>query len=415
MKFLMVLLFSLFFVGCSVVSNKTDVGKDLDSIHQAITTIDTHIDVPVTLGTSLANSSVLSPMQVDIPKMRDGGLDVGFFIVYVAQGPVSDTGYVQAYSQAQQKFNAIERMVRKNPDNMVLARNPEELKSAVDAGKLVAVVGVENAFPLGNHFEHLQEFYDRGARYISLTHFGHNHFADSSVAKGAQADVEEPINNGLSDIGRDLIASMNRLGIMVDISHTSKESTLEAVEMSQVPVIASHSGVKALFDHPRNLTDEEIKAIAERDGVIQLVAFDSYMRTVTKEEKAEIANIRAAMGFEGSDWYKKATQEQLQEFRTRVANLNDRWVRSTVADFVDQIDYVAKLVGVEHAGIASDFGGGGGIQGWDDISQARAITEELLNRGYSTAEIELVWSGNLLRVWSQVDAYAQRRVSQRAN
>ncbi|GAB2196665.1 dipeptidase [Sessilibacter sp. MAH4] len=389
------------------VSESAADAADISQLHQSLLTIDTHIDIPITLGLDDADPRELSPMQVDLPKARSGGLDAGFLIVYVAQGPVSEQGYATAYEEAQQKFTAIERMVANSPNDVALVRNPEELKAAVADGKFAVAVGVENAFSLGSNYEHLKEFYDRGARYISLTHFGHNDFGDSSGPKGEQEGVAEPVNHGLSEKGRALIAAMNRWRIMVDVSHTSKESTLAAAEFSRTPVIASHSGVKALFDHPRNLSDEEIKTIAKYDGVIQLVAFDSYLRALPDEAKAEIEAIKAKMGFEGADWYKKVTQTQMGEFRNAVAALNAQWPRATIKTFVDHIEYVIKLVGIDHAGIASDFGGGGGIEGWDDISQSAAITEELVNRGYSKEDIEKIWSGNLLRVWSKVEAYGK--------
>lgn len=377
------------------------------SIHKSIFTVDTHIDIPTSLGTTGADPREDGPMQVDIPKMRSGGLDLGFFIVYVGQGPVSDAGFEQAYDEAVAKFEAIERMLTNSPDDIVLVTTPKQAINAVKEGKLAAAIGVENAFALGNNFQHLEEFYERGVRYISLTHFGHNHFGDSSVAKGDQAGVPEPHNDGLSRTGLSLIEEMNRLGIMVDVSHTSKQSTMAAVEHSKTAVIASHSGVRALFDHPRNLTDEEIKAIAAKGGVVQVVAFDSYMREFSDENKAAISQIREQQGLTGEYWYKTASQEELGRYRQAVAALNSDYPRATVSDLVDNIEYVIELVGIEHVGISSDFGGGGGVQGWDSIDQTPVITQELLKRGYGADDIEQIWSANLLRVWREATEYAQ--------
>ena len=244
------------------------VTKPLDAkkLHEELLTLDSHIDIPITLGIGDADPSVASPMQVDIPGMREGGLDAGFFIVYVGQGPLSEEGYQFAYLQAQKKFTAIDRMLKASAEQMALVRTPEELRQVVADGKLAVAIGIENAYPIGQKFEHLQEFYDRGARYISLTHFGNNHFADSSVEKGEQKGIAEPTNVGLSALGLSLIDEMNRLGLMVDVSHTATSSTLAAVAYSKTPVIASHSSVMALNKHVRNLTDMEIKAIAERGG-----------------------------------------------------------------------------------------------------------------------------------------------------
>jgi len=380
-------------------------------IHQSLVTLDTHIDISTALGTPDADPREDGPMQVDLPKMRAGGLDAGFFIVYVGQGPLDASGYSEAYAEAERKFTAIERMLANSPDDIVLATSPEQLKQAVAEGKLVAAIGVENAYSLGPNYEHLQEFYQRGARYISLTHFGHNEFGDSSSAKGEQNGVAEPVNHGLSEIGLALIEKMNALGIMVDVSHTSKESTLAALAHSKTPVIASHSGVKHHYDHPRNLSDEELRAIAAKGGVVQVVAYDSYMREVGADNQAAVADIRQRMGLTAEDWYKTVSQESMREFRQAVAELNDRFPRASVSDLVDEIDYIINLVGIDHVGIASDFGGGGGIQGWDDIGQTPAITAELLTRGYTPEQIEQIWSGNLLRVWAAVEEFAHSKHS----
>ena len=377
------------------------------NLHDQILTLDTHIDVPIELGLEDADPGVDGPMQVDIPKMRKGGLDSGFFIVYVGQGAVTEEGYADAYDKAQDKFDAIERMLEMYPDEIQLATTPDQLESIVSQGKLAAAIGVENAYPLDPDLTHLQEFYDRGARYVSLTHFGHNHFADSSVGSGEHDGVPEPINDGISDVGFRLIDELNRLGIMVDISHTSPETTIQAAEYSKAPIIASHSGVRALYDHPRNMNDEEIRVVAEKGGVIQLVAFDSYMRSVSDEERQAIADIRADMGLTGDNWRDRMTQELEGELRQRVARLHAKYPRATVAMLVDHIDYIVNLVGVDHAGISSDFGGGGGIHGWDDAAQTPIITEELLSRGYSEEDIAKIWSGNLLRVWRAAEQSRQ--------
>lgn len=371
------------------------------NLHHQILTLDTHIDIPIELGLEEADPGVDGPMQVDLPKMREGGLDAGFFIVYVGQGALTEQGYADAYSKAQDKFTAIERMLDKYPDQIQLATTPDQLESIVRQGKLAAAIGVENAYPLGPDLAHLQEFYDRGARYVSLTHFGHNHFADSSVGRGEHDGIPEPENSGISELGFQLIDELNRLGIMVDISHTSPQTTIQAAEHSKAPIIASHSGVRALYDHPRNMSDEEIIAVAEKGGVIQLVAFDAYMRSISEEEQQAIADIRKDMGLTGDDWRDRMTQELEGDLRQRAAWLHAKFPRATVATLVDHIDYVVDLVGIDHAGISSDFGGGGGIHGWDHAGQTPAITEELLARGYSSEDIEKIWSGNLLRVWRE--------------
>jgi len=379
----------------------------LAPVHNSVITLDSHIDIPNDLGLGDADFSQDGPMQVDLPKMRAGGLDAGFFIVYVGQGAVSPQGYRDAYTAAQDKFAAIERMLATNTQTR-LVRSPTELRAAVGEGKLAVAIGVENAYPLGANLEHLNEFYERGARYISLTHFGHNHFADSSVAKGEQAGVTEPHNEGISERGRALIELMNTLGIMVDVSHAAQSTTLQAAALSKTPLIASHSGVRALSDHPRNLSDEEIKAIAAGGGVIQLVAFDHYMRPVSAAEKSAVAAIKAELGFDRPDSYKTASQTDIQTLRQGLQALDAQWPRASIKTLVDHIDYVVNLVGIEHAGISSDFGGGGGVEGWDSIEYTPRVTAELERRGYSRSDIEKIWSGNLLRVWQEAENFSQQ-------
>ncbi|QFU74529.1 membrane dipeptidase [Halioglobus maricola] len=372
------------------------------SLHERLLTIDTHIDVPTSLGTTAADPRLHGPMQVDLPKMREGGLDAGFFIVYVGQRSVDAAGYQQAYEKAQAKFDAIERMLANSPDEIVLVRNPTELRAAAADGKLVAAIGVENAYPLGPNHEHLQEFYDRGARYISLTHFGNNHFGESSKAFGEDG---EPEVTGLTDRGLALIDDMNRLGIMVDVSHTSHQSTMDAVARSKTPVIASHSGVAALYAHNRNLSDDAIKAIAARGGVVQLVAFDRYMRDISEEERDAQKTILKDLGIDPRGM-KDVTQEQFGELRSRNAALNAKYPKASVTTLIDHVDHVVELVGVDHAGISSDFGGGGGIHGWWSIDESLILTEEMLKRGYSETDIRKIWGENLLRVWEAVEQHA---------
>jgi|MEHZ01.5.fsa_nt_MEHZ011385232.1_9 membrane dipeptidase len=377
----------------------------LETLHQSLVTVDTHIDIPIQLGSDLADPGIDGPMQVDFPKMHSGGLDTGFFIVYVGQTSVTAEEYESAYGKAQDKFAGIERMLNRYPEQIALARSPDEVRDILASGKLVAAIGVENAFPLGPNLEYLQEFYERGARYVSLTHFGHNDFGSSSASRAGAEGYVEPEHEGLSALGKQLIDELNALGIMVDVSHTSRESTLQASAYSKSPVIASHSGVRALYDHIRNLTDEEIVAIAESGGVIQLVAFDSYMRPVSEENSEAISQVREELGFVAGNG---TTEEAKQEYRMRLAALDADFPRASIETLVDNIDYVVNLVGVDHAGISSDFGGGGGIKGWDHIGESSAVTQELVIRGYSEEDIRKIWGENLLRVWQEVEDSASR-------
>jgi len=265
------------------------------------------------------------------------------------------------------------------------------------------MIGVENGYQLGANLEHVQEYYDRGARYMSLTHMGNTQLADSS---GGGRGAPDPEYGGLSKLGKKAIRQMNKLGVMVDVSHASKDATLQAIRTSKAPVIASHSALRAFRDLPRNISDDEVRAIAAKDGVVQLVAFDAYIRAIPAEKQTAMAEIREEMGLNSREAMRAATPKQWADLRSRVRELDAVWPRSSISDMVDQIDYAVELVGIDHVGISSDFGGGGGIEGWDSADQTFNVTLEMVRRGYSLDDIDKIWSGNLLRVWRAVEAKA---------
>ncbi len=331
-----------------------------EAVHARILTLDTHVDIPFEFATDQFDP-LDGDMQVNLQKMREGGLDAAFFVVYVAQTPRSAENYAAAHRDAMMKFDAIRRMSYElYPQQITLAYRAEDVPRLVAEGHLVAMIGIENGYVLGADLEWLDQYYELGARYVTLVHNGHNDLADSASHRPAFGD--EPVEHGgISDLGVRAIARMNDLGIMVDVSHASKDAALSAMRVSRAPVIASHSSVTALTDHPRNMDDETLLALRANGGVIQITAFEAFL---TSQPPA------------------------------------------TVQDLVDHIDHAVALIGIEHVGISSDFGGGGGIVGWMDAAQTPNVTAELLRRGYSEDDIGLLWSGNLLRVWSDVEAIA---------
>ncbi|NND68911.1 MAG: membrane dipeptidase [Halioglobus sp.] len=386
--------------GCTGTGSQP--GIDAATVHARAITIDTHVDIPANFGHGDADPGVQGHMQYDLHKMVAGGIDAAFFIVYVRQGELTAQGYRDAYLAAMQKFEAIAAMTGEHSERIALVRSADELEANVAAGKLSALIGVENGYPLGPALEHLDEFAARGARYISITHDGNNQLGTS-----ARPRPEEPgEDTGLTATGRALVTRLNDLGIMLDVSHASDQSTLEAAALSRAPVIASHSSAAAVFDHPRNLSDAEIQAIAATGGVVQVVAFDSYLRAVNAENEAALLAAMGEVGFDGPQWFARATQAELAALRDKVRAVEGRWPRANVAHLVDHVDYITALVGVDHVGLSSDFGGGGGISGWDNASESAAVTAELVRRGYSEADILKIWGGNLLRVWREVERQA---------
>ena len=386
------------------------------SIHERVITIDTHDDIPFNFATEEVDpADPESDRQVTLPKMREGGLDVGFFVVFVGQSERSPDGNQKAYEQAITKFEAIHRMAEDMyPDQIELAYTANDVVRIHESGKLAAVICMENGYPVGNDISRLKEFHDRGARYITLAHGGHNDIADSATPRPNEPEEE---HGGISAFGRQVIAEMNRLGIMVDISHISHKAALEAMELSMAPVIASHSSTKALNDHPRNLGDEALLALKENGGVMQTVALGAFVKTVelTPERAAALAELRKEFAIpapRGSAYRNRVAVFTLEErlaFDKRMAEIDAQFTLPpavNVQDYVDHIDYAVELIGIDHVAIASDFDGGGGIEGWKNASETLNVTLELVRRGYSEEDIRKIWGGNTLRVLREVERVA---------
>jgi len=406
----------------SYAQNSFDRESDLiakaKAIHERLITIDTHDDISFDFATEKDDpGNPENNRQVTLPKMIQGGLKVGFFIVYVGQGERNEKGYDTAYAQAVRKFEAIHRMTEKMyPDRIELAYSAEDVVRIAKSGKLVACIGIENGWPIGKDLKKLKEFYDRGGRYITLSHNRHNDICDS--ANPGEGEPEEE-HHGVSEFGKHVIAEMNRLGIMVDISHISKKSALDAISISKAPVIASHSGARAVNDNPRNLDDETLLALKKNGGVVQCVALGEFVKTrpISPERQAAINALRKEFGLpesrdgRGGGLRRSAqsfTDEQIAKFRARMREIDAKYPQEpvTVADFVNHIDHAVKLIGIDHVGISSDFDGGGGITGWNNAGETMNVTIELVRRGYSEENIAKLWGGNLLRVWREVEKVA---------
>jgi membrane dipeptidase len=377
------------------------------AIHDRVITLDTHVDINPRDFTRERNYTQRLDNQVNLPKMEEGGLDAAFFIVYVGQGSLTPEGYARAYTQAIDKFEAIHRLTREiAPDRIELALTAADVRRIAASGKKVALIGVENAYPIGTDLTRVEEFQERGGRYMSLAHNGHSQFADSNTG---ERDGQY-LHNGLNELGRQVIIEMNRWGIMVDVSHPSKQANLQAIKLSRAPVIASHSAARAIADHSRNMDDEQLMALKANGGVIQTVAFDSYVKVKppdSPERAAAIARLRVELGLQGGP--ASQTDRTRDEFRRRMADLDRQFPpppRATVSDFVDHIDYLVKKIGIDHVGISSDFDGGGGVDGWNGADETFNVTLELVRRGYTEAQIGQIWSGNLLRVMDEVQRVA---------
>ena len=372
-------------------------------IHGRVITIDTHDDIPPDFATPEVDPGQREGRQVTLPKMREGGLDLAFFIVYVGQTERTPENYEQAKAAAMTKFEAIHRMTDEMyPEEIELAHTADDAERIHGEGKLVAAIGIENGYVIGKDLSLLEKYHGLGARYITLAHGGHNDIADSSTPRENLGDSEEE-HGGISQFGERVIAEMNRLGIMVDVSHISKQASLDAMRLSLAPVIASHSSVRALADHPRNMDDEQLLALGENGGVIQMVALGTFVKTPSVEKQAATEELRERIGFES---FASANEEQLEAFREGMAEIDERFPGADVSDFLDRIDYAVELIGIDHVGISSDFDGGGGIDGWADASETFNVTLELVRRGYTEEEIRKLWGANTLRVWRAVEDVA---------
>jgi membrane dipeptidase len=353
--------------------------------------------------------------------MESGGLDVAWFIVYTGQDTLTQAGYAKAAENAMAKFAAIHRLCEDiAPDRIGLALNAQQVRDIHASGRKVAMIGVENAYPMGEDLGNFEKYHQLGARYVSLAHNGHSQFSDSNTGEADSVWL----HNGLSDLGKRAVKEMNRLGIMIDLSHPSREAVMQMLESSQAPVIASHSSARALCDHSRNLDDEQLLKLKENGGVVQTVAFPAYLNVEKSKARADyMRELQAKVADSlGLPWYDRSQFRSLSPEERNAVMANYTRVRKTanelarkrgdtppavdVADFVDHIDYMVELIGIDHVGISSDFDGGGGIEGWADASETFNVTLELVRRGYTEADIRKLWGENLLRVLDEVEAIA---------
>jgi membrane dipeptidase len=402
----------LMLTACSGAMSEDEIIATARAIHESVITIDTHDDIPSNFASEEVDPGVRGDRQVDLPKMREGGLDAAFFIVYVGQTERTPENNEAAVAAAMTKFDAIHRMTDAlYPDQIELAYSSDDVERIHAEGKLVACIGIENGYAIGRDLGLLERYHELGARYMTLSHNGHNDICDSANPSSRLGDEEEE-HGGVSEFGEQVIEEMNRLGIMVDISHTSRQSMLEAARLSRAPIIASHSGARALADVSRNLDDEQLLALKENGGVVQLVALGSFVKEDPPEKEAAIEALAEEVGM-GADFagWRTLSDEQRGQVRAGMAEIEEQWP-TTVVDFVDHIDHAVELIGIDHVGISSDFDGGGGVQGWSDASETFNVTVELVRRGYSEEEIRKLWGGNLLRVWRQVEQVAAEMQAQ---
>jgi membrane dipeptidase len=379
------------------------------AIHERVITIDTHKDIPDNFATPEADPKTMNS-QVNLDKMKAGGYDMAFFAVYVGQGARTDSGNAYAKGRALNKFSAIHRMAEQMYPNLIeIAYTPEDAVRIHNSGKLIAAIGIENGWVIGHDLSLIKRYYDLGARYMTLAHTSNNDICDSST------DPRGPEWHGLSPFGRQVVAEMNRVGMMVDVSHVSKECMMQATALSTSPVIGSHSSTTAFANVPRNMDDEMLLAMKKNNGVVQMVALGSYVKVQPAERDTAVRKLneeffgpapqrgRGGGGGGGGRGNQRGSlaPDKLAEYDRRMAAIETKWPSANVVDFVNHIDHAVKVAGIDHVGISSDFDGGGGIDGWRDASETFNVTLELVKRGYSEEDIRKLWGGNTLRVMGE--------------
>jgi membrane dipeptidase len=392
---------SLLSAACAYAQTPEMLRTEAIKIHAEVITIDSHDDIPLNFATEAVNP--LNAMrQVNLENMRTGGLDAAFFIVYVGQTERTLANYEQAQADAMTKFNAIHRMTNEMyPELIELAYSANDIERIHTSGKLVTAIGIENGYVIGTDLPLLERYYELGARYMTLAHSGHNDISDSAQPRPELGDSQSE-HDGISQFGEQVITEMNRLGMIVDISHISKEAALDAMRLSNAPVIASHSNTRKLTDHYRNMDDETLLALKNNGGVIQTTALAAFVKQQTSAQREQTREILSNYGIGRiSEWWDLTTQQrdEIKEDLLAIGYAN-------VSDFIDHVDYAVDLIGIDHVGLSSDFDGGGGVVGWFDAGETFNVTLELVRRGYSREDIRKLWGGNLIRVWQEVERVA---------
>ena len=370
----------------------SQVSDEAQHLHREMLVLDSHLDTPARLDDpawSILDRHTVADngSQVDLPRMIEGGLDGGFWVAFTPQGPLEAAGYAHARKHAMDRLTAIGRMVAGSEGRLALAEHTNDASMLAEGGKMLVYRSMENAYPLGEDVGALEQFRDRGVRMLGLVHMANNQFADSAN------DPAGPRWHGLSPAGRALIAEANRLGIVVDLSHASDEAFDQAIALSSAPILLSHSGCRDLFDRPRNIDDARIQRLAASGGVIQVSSI--YMTRLPPDPARDAAVAKLLAKF-GSD----IGPDRQAEFDADRAALNARFPvpRPTFDDFMDNLLHALRLVGPRHVGVGVDWDGGSDVDGFADVTMLPKVTERLMAAGYSRADIENIWGGNLLRV-----------------
>lgn len=392
-----IVLILLHFFSLSLFAGINDTVKQerkIKRIHGKLLTIDSHNDTPMLMARpgfdwNERHDTRTDRSRVDLPRMEEGGLDGAFFAVFVGQGPRTPEGYAAAKHKAMQVFDTLLQNIHRTNDRIGLALTPHDAFRLEKEGKRIAFIGVENGYPLGLDTGMVTTLFEKGARYITLVHTRNNDLCDSST--------DTLGSGGLTPFGREVVSAMNRLGMMIDVSHASDASFYDILKVTKSPVIASHSCARAVCNNPRNLDDDMLLALAANGGVIQMCILTDYVKTPLPDPARDSARSAVRNKYHG---FENLSDDEMKLARKEWFALDERFPRelAKVSDVVDHIDHIVKVAGIDHVGIGTDFDGGGGVTGCLDVSEMANITRELLERGYSVNDIRKIWGGNLMRV-----------------
>ena len=394
-----------------------DLLKQAVQLQERIPTLDNHLDIPFEFGSGELDATKDGTSQFDLAKAEQGHLKGAAIAIFVPQGARTEEGYQAAAQKGRQKLAILKGIAAQYPQRVAIAESPEALKQIEASGKFAIVLAVLNGHLIGKDLSQIDWWYQQGVRVFGFTHAGNNDLSDSSRPNLLRGDKLNE-HGGLSPLGKAAVRRLNELGIVIDVSQISGAALTQVLELTRAPVVASHSNARGIIDHPRNLDDAQLLAVKANGGVVAINAYSSWVRPLPPEAVAKGNEVRRKFGVPEED--SVAGVQPITEAGVKVlepddyaayskefhAITGDPAYRATLSEYVDQIDYVVKRIGIDHVGISSDFNHGGGLTGWKDVSESANVTAELLRRGYKEADIAKLWGGNFLRVWTQVQASA---------
>lgn len=377
-------------------------------VHHYALTIDPHLDILTDFNTVGNDAGTDTKGQFDLPKLERGDLDVATIALFAGTVKKTSENVAAARKEIDVKLAALRRFVSQHPDKLEFATTSSDLERIPAKGKHAILLSFLNAFALGKDLTQIPLLYREGVRVFGLVHAGNTDWADSSRPSAGYGDKPDELG-GLSSLGKQSVAELNRLGVIIDISQLTPAGVFQTIQLSRAPVIASHSAVRGRVDATRNLNNEELRAIAANGGVVSIVAFSAYLHPSTEQAAAYKNNVWAPFGLKpGDDAKSKLDAATYQKFQAAYREYSSNGYKyTTLADYLDAVDYAVRLIGIDHVGLGSDFNHGGGVTGYTSVGDAPNVTRELLKRGYSEEDIRKIWGGNFLRVFREVEATAK--------